>query len=49
VNLHIPAHALKAALCKAWNATEPLVEIPLEKISVLARGKYALNEWNFKF
>jgi lipoate---protein ligase len=48
-NLNVPDHALKAALSKAWNATAPLDPIPLDQIDLLAREKYALDEWNLKF
>ena len=49
VNLKIPAQAIKSTLCEAWNVTEPLPEIPLDRIQRLARDKYALAEWNLKF
>jgi lipoate-protein ligase A len=49
VNLNIPDHALKGAICKAWDATAPLDPIPFDQIALLAREKYALDEWNFKF
>jgi lipoate---protein ligase len=48
-NLNLPADTVKAALQKCWNATSPLKNPPLDKISELARGKYAAREWNFKF
>jgi lipoate---protein ligase len=49
INLGIPPHTLKAALAKAWDATDPLAPVPLEQITRLAREKYALDEWNLKF
>jgi lipoate-protein ligase A len=49
VNLNLPDHALKAALCRTWNATAPLDRIPFDQITFLAREKYALDEWNLKF
>ena len=49
INLGVPDHTIKAALIKAWNATAPLDPIPWDRITVLAREKYALDEWNFKF
>jgi lipoate-protein ligase A len=49
INLNVPDHAIKAALAKAWNATAPLDPIPFAQITLLAREKYALDEWNFKF
>src|SRR6266404_2403295 len=49
MNLHVPADLLKRALIKVWNASESLPEIPLDRISRLARQKYDLDEWNLKF
>ena len=49
INLKVPDHAIKNALSKAWGAATPLDAIPLDQIALLAREKYALDEWNFKF
>jgi lipoate---protein ligase len=49
LNLRTPVHLLKAALSAAWGATQPAATIPLERIGALAREKYGLDEWNFKF
>jgi lipoate-protein ligase A len=49
LNLKAPAHMLKAALVKTWDAHAQMAQIPFEQISALVREKYALNEWNFKF
>jgi lipoate---protein ligase len=49
VNLGLPADAVKRALQQAWNAFEPLEEVPRETIASLARDKYATPEWNQKF
>jgi lipoate---protein ligase len=49
VNLKLPAPSVKSALSGAWQATEPLPEIPSNQIELLARGKYTLDEWNLKF
>jgi lipoate-protein ligase A len=49
MNLNLPGHAIKAALSKAWNATAPLDPIPFDQITLLAREKYARDEWNLKF
>ncbi|HEV2394912.1 MAG TPA: biotin/lipoate A/B protein ligase family protein [Verrucomicrobiae bacterium] len=49
LNLKVPAQMLKAALLKAWEATEPLARAPVEQITALAREKYARDEWNWKF
>ncbi len=48
-NLNVPANEVKVALQQAWKAEEPLKNPPLEKITALAREKYATREWNFKF
>jgi len=48
-NLNVPANEVKAALRQTWKAEEPLDNPPLEKITALARDKYATREWNFKF
>ena len=49
INLNVHDHAIKAALSKAWNATAPLDPIPFDQIDLLAREKYALDEWNLRF
>ena len=48
-NINVSAEQVKAALQKAWDAKSLLSNPPLKKIKVLAREKYATNEWNFKF
>jgi lipoate-protein ligase A len=48
-NLNLPAEKVKSALAKEWNANEELAHPPLEEISKLAREKYAMREWNYKF
>jgi len=48
-NLRLPAKRVKTALKKAWNADSPLENPPLEKTGVLAREKYSVHEWNFRF
>ena len=48
-NLNVPANEVKAVLRQTWKAEEPLDNPPLEKITALARDKYATREWNFKF
>ncbi len=49
INLNVPDHAIRVSLSKAWNASAPLAPIPFDRITFLAREKYALDEWNFKF
>jgi lipoate-protein ligase A len=48
-NLNVSADKVKTALRQAWKAKGPLENPPLEKISALAREKYATLEWNLKF
>jgi lipoate-protein ligase A len=49
VNLKTSSRDVKAALQKVWNAGPALQEVPLDSIRQLAREKYLLDEWNFKF
>ena len=48
INLNVPDHAIKAALSQTWHAAAPLDAIPLDQIALLAREKYALDEWNLR-
>jgi lipoate---protein ligase len=48
-NLAVAAGTIKHALRQAWQAHEPLAEVPQAAIASLARNKYATDEWNFKF
>ena len=48
-NLNVPAEKVKAVIRAAWQAADPLKNPPLEKITVLAKEKYATREWNYKF
>lgn len=49
MNLGLQVDLLKTTLLKAWNATHPLSQIPMDQITLLAREKYSLDEWNLKF
>lgn len=49
MNLKVPAQMVKAALVKAWEAWEPLPELPLDQLAVLAGHKYRQESWNHKF
>jgi len=49
LNIKVPASRVKQALVKCWGANELLSGIPLEGISVLARDKYAREDWNLRF
>jgi lipoate-protein ligase A len=48
-NLGLSAESVKAALARAWGATETPASPPLEEIEKLAREKYAARDWNHKF
>ncbi len=48
MNLKLPASHLKAALAKAWNATEFLASLPMNEIQRLADARYSREEWNLK-
>jgi lipoate-protein ligase A len=48
MNLNLSAAVVKAAMQKVWQADLPLENAPLEKISRLAREKYATPAWNLK-
>jgi lipoate-protein ligase A len=49
INLNIPVPTVSGALIKAWDATAPLIPIPSSQITLLAREKYSLDEWNLRF
>ena len=49
LNLKLPADSLKSALREAWQANEPLSEVPFPQVGRLVNEKYALKEWNYKF
>jgi lipoate-protein ligase A len=48
-NLDLPGAAVKQALREAWRAGDRLPGVPRETIELLAREKYATDEWNLKF
>ena len=48
-NLNVATEAMASALRHAWKARERLEIVPQETIALLARTKYATDEWNFKF
>src|SRR5439155_5328176 len=49
MNLNVQPRLIRNALRNCWKATEPLAQIPFDQIATLAREKYSLEEWNFKF
>jgi len=48
VNLNLPAAQVKAALQKAWGATESLTDFPREEIQNLAAQKYSTDQCKLK-
>lgn len=48
VNLNLPAAQVKAALQKAWNATDELQHFPEPEAQQLAAQKYSTAAWNLK-
>jgi lipoate-protein ligase A len=44
-NVNISAPALRQGLCRAWNANNEPMIIPLAKIQTLAREKYGNADW----
>ena len=49
VNLGLSSHAVKQALCGAWEAHQALERWPQEETFRLARDQYATESWNLKF
>lgn len=49
INLNIPPHLVKQALCGAWQTDGQLQPLPLDRITRLAKEKYVLDEWNLRF
>lgn len=47
-NLELSSEAVKSALMQVWNATAPLPALPHTCLAELV-GKYATDDWNFKF
>lgn len=47
VNLGCSARELKVALQQAWQANEPLDEVPHLEIARLVAERYSLHDWNF--
>jgi len=49
INADLAKQKIQNALKKSWDATQPLTDVPLDKIAALARQQYASNDWTFKF
>jgi lipoate-protein ligase A len=47
--LQRPAHLIKTALQKSWNATQPLTTIPQPIMNQLISDKYSQDTWNLKW
>lgn len=48
-NISISSDRIKLALRQAWQAGEPLKDLPSSQIDSLVQQKYSLDSWNFKF
>lgn len=48
-NLNASSSAVKAELCRAWDANERAPVTPLDAIQKLVAEKYSKDEWNLKF
>jgi lipoate-protein ligase A len=48
-NLRVSAQCVKEALLQTWNATEPLADLPLDRMRALATDRYSSDDWTFKF
>ncbi len=49
VNLGLAAGPVRHALQETWKAFDPFDGVAMEKIALLARDKYATNDWNLRF
>jgi len=49
MNLEVTSQDIQSALRHGWQANELFRELPVEKISALARNQYMVDDWNFKF
>lgn len=49
MNLRLPADTVKRALARAWEATEPLTSVPMERIAQLAAERYHSDTWTHRF
>jgi lipoate---protein ligase len=49
MNIDLARRKIQDALQQTWQATQPVADVPLEKISALARSQYATENWTFKF
>src|SRR5439155_23153053 len=46
MNLAVPGHELKSALCHAWRVLEELNKFPEELTQKLVEEKYSTDAWN---
>lgn len=49
INLKVPEHQVKEALCQAWGAQPAHPAIPRERLKQLVEDKYGREEWNYRF
>ncbi len=47
-NLNRVSRSVRDALTGLWKATEPLRDLPSERIEQLAGARYSDDDWNFK-
>jgi lipoate-protein ligase A len=47
-NLDLPVAAVKDALLRCWNATQPLSDVPTKEIDTLVRNRYSQDSWNLR-
>ena len=48
MNLNLSSEAIKSALRHSWQAIDPLPDLPIERITSLARMKYSSDDWNLR-
>lgn len=48
-NAALARAAVRTALTRAWQATEPLGVVPFDSVHSLVRSRYGSDEWTFKF
>jgi lipoate---protein ligase len=48
-NADLASQRIRDALKQTWQATQPVADVPLEKIAALAARQYSADDWTFKF
>jgi lipoate---protein ligase len=49
MNIDLAGQKIQDALKQTWQVTQPVSDVPLEKISALAVQQYSADDWTFKF